>query len=672
MDNPKIPCTKRVLLVGWDGVDWDLASPLIDAGRLPHLQKLLENGVCGKLAGIAPLVSSPLWTSVVTGQRPPIHGIIGDFQTTDNSRSMRPFGSPDRRTPALWNLIEAQGLKSHVFGWPAMHPAEPLKGFSVSNLFSVPGASRKTWPLLPGTVLPESVATDLAELRLHPAEFAAADLEPMIPGVGQVNLREDSRPWKLAVHLAATVSINAATSFALQQGPWNFAAVFFDAPGAVVRDFGMYSPPKLKGIPDSDFALYSTVVEKVMEMHDQILGLLVSLAGADGVVVLCSPFGHSTASQRITPQSGEHLLHMETRRFPGLLMISGNGVKKDEWILNPHLLDITPSILAMLGLKIPRHLPGRPLVEALRQSVNLSFNTSTESIDAISPWNLPTPKHCADEASTESLLPWENSAQNLLHLALFHLHAGEFAEAQPILEQICEAQPERLRPALDLIACLLALGKTDEAEQKLEEIANRPQGGLKIRTGVRPKFLPEYDLARGLICLARNDAARALEHLQRAGKSAQQLPGYYAHLGATYLRLKMWTEARAAFRKSVRIDPTNSQAQFGVATASYRLRKFADAAEAALETTALTPNFGPAHLLIGLCLERLGEPVNAILALQTAVKLGTAPRLAHKVLARIYRRKPETANLAILHQTAACQWWRQIRSGKKSPGSRSV
>ena len=35
---------KRVLVVGWDGADWDILDPLLESGDLPALQGLLDRG----------------------------------------------------------------------------------------------------------------------------------------------------------------------------------------------------------------------------------------------------------------------------------------------------------------------------------------------------------------------------------------------------------------------------------------------------------------------------------------------------------------------------------------------------------------------------------------------------------------------------------------------------
>ena len=41
---------RRVLLVGWDSADWKVITPLMDEGKMPHVQQLVEGGVMGNLA----------------------------------------------------------------------------------------------------------------------------------------------------------------------------------------------------------------------------------------------------------------------------------------------------------------------------------------------------------------------------------------------------------------------------------------------------------------------------------------------------------------------------------------------------------------------------------------------------------------------------------------------
>ena len=68
---------KKVLLIGWDAADWKVAAPMMDAGEMPNLTKLVSGGVMGNLSTLFPVLSPMLCTSIATGKRAHKHGIHG-------------------------------------------------------------------------------------------------------------------------------------------------------------------------------------------------------------------------------------------------------------------------------------------------------------------------------------------------------------------------------------------------------------------------------------------------------------------------------------------------------------------------------------------------------------------------------------------------------------------
>jgi hypothetical protein len=59
----------RVLLIGWDAADWKVIQPLLDAGEMPNLARLIAGGLRGNIATLYPALSPMLWTSIATGKR---------------------------------------------------------------------------------------------------------------------------------------------------------------------------------------------------------------------------------------------------------------------------------------------------------------------------------------------------------------------------------------------------------------------------------------------------------------------------------------------------------------------------------------------------------------------------------------------------------------------------
>ena len=159
---------KRVLLVGWDGADWKVINPMLDAGKMPNLSRIVENGVIGSLATLYPALSPMLWTTIATGKRPFKHGILG-FSEPAPGGGVRPITNLSRTTRAIWNITTLLNLPSNVVGWWPSHPAEPILGCMVSDHYhKAVDQKEKPWPMIPGAVHPERIVENLATVRCHP------------------------------------------------------------------------------------------------------------------------------------------------------------------------------------------------------------------------------------------------------------------------------------------------------------------------------------------------------------------------------------------------------------------------------------------------------------------------------------------------------------------------
>src|ERR1700680_2831805 len=154
--------SRRVLLVGWDAADWKVMQPLMAAGKLPNVQRLVGNGAAGQIATLHPPLSPMLWTSIATGKRPFKHGIHGFSEPTADGLGVQPVTNLSRKCKALWNILSQNGLDSTVVGWWPSHPAEPIRGVMVSDHYHrARGPLEKGWPLLPGCVHPPELADTL-------------------------------------------------------------------------------------------------------------------------------------------------------------------------------------------------------------------------------------------------------------------------------------------------------------------------------------------------------------------------------------------------------------------------------------------------------------------------------------------------------------------------------
>ena len=118
------PSTERpsypVMILGFDGMDPEFLDYFLAQGKLPHFQRLIDEGAYAPCQTFKPTKSVVLWTSVATGKRMEKHGII-DWQliSEDGQRKVLASGH-SRRTEALWN-IATKGGKAYRFSTGGRH-----------------------------------------------------------------------------------------------------------------------------------------------------------------------------------------------------------------------------------------------------------------------------------------------------------------------------------------------------------------------------------------------------------------------------------------------------------------------------------------------------------------------------------------------------------------------
>lgn len=114
----------KVLLLGLDGVTYSILNPAFEAGHMPKYRTLLERGASGVLTSTVPPYTPPGWTSIFTGVNPGKHGIFGF--TLGNVQRNGGLVRLDRVTaPAIWNVANAQGVRTGLFNIPMTYPPPP-------------------------------------------------------------------------------------------------------------------------------------------------------------------------------------------------------------------------------------------------------------------------------------------------------------------------------------------------------------------------------------------------------------------------------------------------------------------------------------------------------------------------------------------------------------------
>ncbi|NIV28807.1 MAG: nucleotide pyrophosphatase, partial [Anaerolineae bacterium] len=114
----------KALVIGLDGITLDLLGPWIEAGELPNLQRLMEQGAWGKLRSTLPPISSSSWSSFATGVNPGKHGLVDFVYPGADSYKVSMINATSRQTRALWNWLNDAGYKVGLLGIPTTYPPE--------------------------------------------------------------------------------------------------------------------------------------------------------------------------------------------------------------------------------------------------------------------------------------------------------------------------------------------------------------------------------------------------------------------------------------------------------------------------------------------------------------------------------------------------------------------
>jgi predicted AlkP superfamily phosphohydrolase/phosphomutase/tetratricopeptide (TPR) repeat protein len=706
------PLARKVLLIGWDAADWKIINPLLDQGLMPTLDDFINHGVMGNLATLRPILSPMLWNSIATGKRANKHGIHGFMEPDTQNGGIRPVSSTSRKVKAIWNILTQRGYRTHVLGWFAGHPAEPVNGVSISDLYPYATAPKdQPWPLPPGAVHPESLRDTFAELRMHPADVTEAAILPWIPRAAEIDQEKDKGLMSFSKILSENCSIHNAATWILKNEPWDFMAVYYNGIDHFCHGFMHYHPPRMEGIPEDRYEIYKEVVNGAYRFHDMMLETLLELAGPDATVLLVSD--HGFHSDHLRPRgipaepAGPAIQH---RPF-GIICIKGPHVQQDERIYGATLLDVTPTILTFFGLPVGADMDGRVLVQAFEEAPEVARIPSWEQEAGecgMHPADLRM-----DPAAAQAVLqqfvalgyiqpPSEDQSKAVAsavreanyNLARDYLDCGRPDDALPLLEDLAKNDPKQTRFQMHLAQCYLALNRREAAKQILETLLTAdlnppeptdakseqpdsaapadvaPQAAIAetaedekaTSADKQPNSRPWADLLMGVIHFEEGNMEAALASLLKAEQSDPRLPNLHLRIGETYLRQKRTEDAGRAFQQALDIDGDSPEAHLGLAMVLLRQRRNEEAAEQALLAVGLQHFLPLGHFYLGVALARLGHRQRAMLAFETCLSMLPGLVAAHRWLAALHSQPGGDLDKAIRHRSLHAQLLQQRKS----------
>ena len=382
-----------LVVIGADGLEWRLVLDMMKAGGLPEIARLVGDGTSARLTTFAPALSPPIWTSMATGVVPARHGILAFVRPGLRDSHGQPllFTNRERRVKALWNIAEDAGLRSCVVGYWMTFPVEETRGVMVAQTGAPPGDD--SGPKRKGT-LQAGMSGQVHPPEYEESAFALADSSRATAAAREKEIFGDASSWppaiaRLVEHSRWSLSADSAyqgIALDLLAGAdrCDVLIVYLGLPDVLGHRFWRWtypgdfdSPP-----PAGEVARYGDVLRRVYAQLDAFVGEMRRAAGGRATVVLASDHGMGAfrPKSRVDLSLGDGELvrtggHSAARDAflaaagPGVARASrGDAALPDDAAgitLAGGVLDVAPTLLALLGLPRGVDMDGRVMVPLL-------------------------------------------------------------------------------------------------------------------------------------------------------------------------------------------------------------------------------------------------------------------------------------------------------------------
>jgi predicted AlkP superfamily phosphohydrolase/phosphomutase len=384
--------TRRLVLIGIDGLGPAQVQDGVDRGTLPVFAQLLRRGSHGPLATLRPTLGPPIWTTIFTGRLPRDHGVksfvayrlrgsptlfealprgalVGWLQRAGLVTTL-PVTSAARRRRALWEALNAFGIQTGVVRFWGTHPAEHVQGFMLSNAFHVlyGDPARAAEALHPPDLL--------REVRARAVD--AADVDRALVGefVDLTRDTDDRAPWRrdlVQQGLAPDLTYHRAGAVLRAAYDPPFFATYFYGLDVVGHTFTRFAEPDRFGdVGPEEVRRYGHVRERYTALLGSWVGEAAQALRPGEVLMVVSGYGMQPLPlwRRVAEAvggdpslSGTHLGAPD-----GFVLVVGDGIKPGVVLRDASVLDLAPTMLYLMGLPVGRDMEGRVLTEMLEES----------------------------------------------------------------------------------------------------------------------------------------------------------------------------------------------------------------------------------------------------------------------------------------------------------------
>ncbi len=262
---------KKVMAIGLDSASPELIERWVDEGKLPVFRRLMETGCYGRISSTVPALTPPAWTTAMTGVNPGKHNVY-DFFKIQPDHKKEVVNAGDRRSKAIWNLLNDSGGRSIILNLPITYPAEQFNGVMVTGM--------PTPTVKKDFVSPENLLEEV--LDLTGGRQLAVDIHTLLRGDEAAFLKD------LEV---VTERITKLTRHFIEKEEWDFLMVVFDDLDRIQHTFWHHMDPDHPLFDKNKAELYQDAILTFYQYLERQIETLLSGVDDDTLIMVFSDHG---------------------------------------------------------------------------------------------------------------------------------------------------------------------------------------------------------------------------------------------------------------------------------------------------------------------------------------------------------------------------------------------
>jgi len=366
----------HVIVVGVNGMEWDIIRPLLLRGELHNLATVIQRGVYGKMKTLSAPNCPKIYSAIATSTPPEENGITG-FQVAGKTARTDML----KREP-LWSMLSKHGVTVGMANVPATFPAMPVNGYMISGMLTRGKNCEDGLLCSPRlseveggeAVYPPSMVAELASnvgdfwidcSRMPTAEELegkeAAVIDRWLQQVSRVRAKQTVLFDYLLSHHRTDFTM-FAQSCEDRVGHWLYP----------IQPYNVGYDPKLHTVRVNAFP-------DQYRAFDQVLGTILKHVDANTYLFIISDHGIKPLREFEDLGPRYHAAHDHGGRtpiiahhdfedgddVPGIFIAIGPTIKRDVRLMGlaVSVFDVAPTILKLYGIPRPAQMKGHVLTE---------------------------------------------------------------------------------------------------------------------------------------------------------------------------------------------------------------------------------------------------------------------------------------------------------------------